>query len=120
MAGTSPARTMRQECSLPPHALDHLLDMGDRRLRLDAVTEIEDEAPLSKIRKRDVDRAVECRAARDQHQRIEIALHGDLALHALADEGGLGGPVDADAVDAGRFDVTRQLRASAAREADDL
>src|SRR4051795_11825977 len=82
-----------------PHAPQHLLDMGDRRLRLDAVAEIEDEPPLRKVRQRVVDRAVERIAAGDEHQRIEIALHGDLALYALADEGRLRSPVDADGVD---------------------
>jgi hypothetical protein len=48
---------------LPPHALQHLLDMGDRRLRLDAVAEIEDQPPLRKIRQHVVDRAVERGAA---------------------------------------------------------
>src|SRR5437667_11362328 len=33
----------------PPHALQHLLDMGDRRLRLDAVAEIEDQPALSEV-----------------------------------------------------------------------
>ena len=79
--------------------------MGDRRLRLDTMAEIEDQAPLRKIRQHIVNRAVERIAAGDQHQRIEIALHGDFALHALADEGGLGGPVDTDGVDAGRLDI---------------
>src|SRR3954465_15922794 len=46
-----------------PHPLQHLLDMGDRRLRLDAGIEIEDEPPLREIRQRVVDRAVERRAA---------------------------------------------------------
>src|SRR3954470_13764119 len=103
-----------------PHALKQLLDMGDRRLRLDAVAEIEDEPPLRKIRQRVVDRAVERGAACDQHQRIEIALSPSLGLHALADEGRLRGPVDADSVDAGRLDEPGELRTGTARKADDL
>ena len=76
--------------------------------------------PLREVRQHVVDRAVERGAARDQRQRIEIALDGDAALHALADEGGLGGPVDADGIDAGRIDIGRQQRAGAAGKADDL
>ncbi len=96
----------RKSLSSAPHPLQHLLDMGDRCLRLDAVAEIEDEPPLRKIRQRVVDRAVERGAACDQHQRIEIALNRNLALHALADEGRLRGPVAADRVDTGRLDET--------------
>ncbi|SFV17186.1 hypothetical protein SAMN05192541_12799 [Bradyrhizobium arachidis] len=44
---------------LPPHPLDHLLDMGDRRLRLDAVAEIEDQPPLRKVRQHVVDGTIE-------------------------------------------------------------
>src|SRR5581483_6863342 len=82
-----------------PHALHHPLDMCDRRLRLDAVAEIEDQPALAVIREYIVDRAVEGGATRDQNQRIEISLHRDAVLHALPDEGGIGGPVDADGID---------------------
>lgn len=50
---------LRGQIFSPARALQHLLDMGDRRLRLDAVAEIEDEAALRKIRQHIVDRAVE-------------------------------------------------------------
>jgi len=44
------------------------------------VTEVEDQPALCVIRQHVVHRAVERgAAARDQHQRIEIALHGDAA-----------------------------------------
>ena len=60
--------------------------MGDRGFRLDAVAEIEDQPALRVIGQHIVDGAVERGAAGDQRQRIEIALHRDQALHALADQ----------------------------------
>ena len=41
-----------------PHALQHLLDMGDRRFRLDAVAEVEDQAALAEVGQHAVDGAV--------------------------------------------------------------
>ncbi len=64
--------------------------------------------PLREIRQHVVDRAVERGAAGDQRQRIEIALHGDAALHALADQRRLRRPVDADGIDAGCLDIAGQ------------
>ena len=73
--------------------------MRDRGFRQDAVTEIEDQPAFRVIRQHVVDRAIERGASGNQHQRIEIALHGDLVLHPLANEFRLGGPVDADGID---------------------
>ena len=53
-------------------------------------------------------------AAGDQHQRIEVALHRDAVLHAVADQGRLRRPVDADGVDAGGVVVFLPLRTRAA------
>src|SRR5262245_1471864 len=61
--------------SCPAYPREHLLDMGDRCLRQDAVTEIEDERPLGKNVEDIVDRAVERCTAGDKRQRIEVALH---------------------------------------------
>ena len=60
--------------------------MRDRGLRLDTVAEIEDQPSPGVIFQHVVDGTIKRRAARDQHQRIEIALHGDAVLHALADQ----------------------------------
>src|SRR5262249_52368142 len=103
-----------------PHAPHHLLDMGDRSFRQNAVAEVEDQPALRVVRQHIVDRAIERRAAGDQRQRIEIALDGDARLHALADEGRLGSPVDADSIDAGCLDIDWKLRRGATGEADDL
>src|SRR5690349_8442209 len=112
--------TVGRSAFMSAHARDHLLDVGDRRFRLDAVAEIEDQSALAVARQYIIYRAIECRAARDQRQRIEIALHRHLALHGLPDHRGVGSPVDADGIDAGRADIIRQLPGSAAGKADDL
>src|SRR5690242_12830394 len=77
--------TGRPSTPIRPHPLHHLLDMGDRRFRLDAMTEIEDQRALAVIRQHIVDRAIERVAAGDQRERIKIALHRGAALHAFAD-----------------------------------
>ena len=51
-----------------PHPLQHLLDMGDRGFRLDAVAEIEDQPPLGVIRQHVIDGAVERRAGSIDHR----------------------------------------------------
>ena len=60
--------------------------MRDRRFRLNAVAEIEDQPAAGEIRQHVVDGAIQRRAAGDQHQRIEIALHRDAVLHLVADQ----------------------------------
>src|SRR3954463_7255595 len=69
-----------------PDPLQHLLDMGDRGLRLDAMTEVEDQPAGGVIRQHVVYRAIERRAAGDQRQRIKVALHRNAVLHAFADQ----------------------------------
>ena len=79
-------RCIADSTAIRPHPLQHLLDMRDRGFRLNAVAEVEDQPAAGVICQHVVDRAVERRAAGDQRQRIEIALHGDAVLHALADQ----------------------------------
>ena len=88
--------------------------MRDRGFRGDAVAEVEDEPSLREVRQHVVDGAVERGTAGDQGERIEIALDGDPALHAFADQGGLRRPVDGDRIDLGCADIGRQQRAGAA------
>ncbi len=102
------------------HPFHHLLDMRDRGFRLNAVAEIEDQPAAGVIRQHIIDRSIERGTTCDQHQRIEIALYRDTALNFLADQRGLGGPIDADGIDAGRFDIGWQQRAGPARKTDDL
>src|ERR1035437_9752836 len=98
MAGTSPAMTNKNRFArhpppagegleiLPPHPLEHALDMGDRRVGQDAVAEIEDERPARKSVQHVVDFPIERAAACAQEQRIDIALHRHPALDLLAGE----------------------------------
>ena len=67
------------------HAADHLLHVCDRRFRLDAVAEIEDQSAGGIVFQHVVDSAIECRATGDQRQRIEITLQCNTILYALAD-----------------------------------
>ena len=76
--------------------------------------------PCAEILQDVVDRAIERGAAGEQRQRIEIALHGDAALHVLAHEGRLGHPVDAHRVDRHAVEIACERGAGAARKADDL
>ena len=59
------------------HPLDQPLDMLDRRVRRDAMAEIEDMRPAAHRREDRVDAVVERLAAGDEAQRIEIALQRD-------------------------------------------
>ena len=102
------------------HPFHHLLDMRDRGFRLNAVAEIEDQPAAGVIRQHIIDRSIERGATCDQHQRIEIALYRDTVLNFLSDQRRLGGPIDADGIDAGRFDIGWQQRAGPARKTDDL
>src|SRR4030081_1139064 len=74
--------------SRPANASQRLLDMRDRCFRQNAVAEVEDQRTLAVIFQDIVHRAIERRAAGEQRERIEVALHGDTALDALAHEGG--------------------------------
>src|ERR1700693_1860968 len=66
------------------HALEHVLDMSNRRVGQDAMAEIEDEWAARQRGPHVVDFAVERRAAGAQRQRIDIALHRHARLQQLA------------------------------------
>src|SRR5258708_3537489 len=87
--------------------------MCDRGFGEDGGAEVEGQPAHHVIRKHVIDRGIERRAAGNQRQGIEIALNGDAVLHALADQRRLGGPVDADGVDAGCFHIAGQQRTGA-------
>ena len=63
---------------------------------------------------------VERRAAGEQHQRIEIALHRPRRLDLLAREAAIDHPVESDRIDRDPLDIAPQRRAGAARKPDDL
>ena len=58
--------------------------MRDRRFRQNAVAEIENKRPAGEGLQHRIDAAIERRAAGEQRQRIEIALHRHAALDLLA------------------------------------
>src|SRR6218665_3832499 len=60
------------------NAPDQMLDMRDRRVGHDPMAEIEDMGTRRERRKDAVDRGVKRGAARNQRERIEIALHREL------------------------------------------
>src|SRR5690242_4999080 len=93
--------------------------MRDRRLRQDAVAEVEDERTAGKSLHHRVDLTVERGAPGQQRQRIYIALHRLERLDFIAREGEPLRPVEADGIDAGLLDVAPDLGARPAREADD-
>src|SRR3954447_925000 len=70
--------------SRTPHALEHLLDVSDWRVRQNAVAEIENKRPAAERCKNCIDAAIDRRAAGAQRQRIEIALHRPFALDRIA------------------------------------
>ena len=69
--------------SISANACQHALDMRDRRLRKDAVPQVEDERSAGKCRHHLIDRTVERFAAGHQNLGIEIALHRHARLDAL-------------------------------------
>src|ERR1044072_3705203 len=94
--------------SFAPHAREHLFYVGDRRLGQNAVAEIEDEGLVRERGEHVVDRTVERGAARQQHQRIEIALHRPAALDALARKRPVDHPVEPDGIDLDLLHIARQ------------
>ncbi len=83
--------------------------MRDRRIRQDAVAEIENKRPGRKCRQDRIDRPIERRAAGQKHQRIEIALNRAQWLNVLADKTKVGRPINADGVDGDGIEEARQV-----------
>ena len=73
--------------------------MSDRRLRQNAVTEIENMRSTSKRLAHRINRTIERIATGKQRQRIEIALHGAEFLH-LARKNPVDAPIEPNTVDA--------------------
>src|SRR5687768_4030743 len=116
----TPEQASRATGSVSPHALEHLLDMSDRRVRQDAVAEVENERPAGERGKNRIDTAVERRASGSQRQRIEIALHRTAALDFIAREIKIDHPIKAHSIDFNVLDVAFQVASGAARKTDDL
>src|SRR5690606_33914850 len=88
-----------RSCPASADSSDHLLDMRNRGIRRDAVAEIENKRSRRKCLEHRVDRGIERLPAGDQHQRIEVALHGDAALDALARKVLVDHPVKPDRIE---------------------
>src|SRR3954452_3362854 len=102
------------------HPLQHLIDVRDRRFRLDAVPEVEYEPALAEVRQHVIDRLIESGAACDQRKRVQISLHRDPVLYVVADQRRFGCPIDADRIDASRFHISGQQRPGPPWKPDDL
>src|SRR5215471_11325410 len=111
---------MRRSILCPAHARKHLLHMCDRRLRQDAVSEIEDEGPLGKHLKYVLHRAIERSAADEQRQRVEISLHRHAPLDLITRKNGIDRPIETDRIDRDVFDVAQERSADATRKSDHL
>src|SRR6266566_6356840 len=104
----------------PTHARKHLLHMCDRRLRQDAVSEIEDEGPLGKRLQYVIDRAVERAAAGEQHQRVEVSLHRHATLDLVTRKSEIDRPIEADGIDRNIFHVAQERSTDTTRKSDYL
>src|SRR5215813_4776013 len=104
----------------PAYACQHLLHMCDRRLRQDAVSEIEDEGPLGKCLEYVVHRAIERSSADEQRQRIEVSLHRHAPLDLITGKNRINRPIKADCIDRDVFDVAQESGTDATRKSDHL
>src|SRR3977135_2483021 len=77
---------LSRQASCSAHTGEHLLNMGNRGLRHDAMPEVEDEWPGRKRLEYSVDRPVERDTAGDQHQWIEVTLHRQAGLELVSGE----------------------------------
>src|SRR5512133_109768 len=79
------------------HPRKHPLDVGDGSLRQDSVPQIENKWSLGKGLERQINGAVECSTADEQHEGVEISLHRQTRLE-LAGEDRIDSPVKTDGV----------------------
>src|SRR5579872_3770340 len=93
--------------------------MRDRRLRQNAVAEIEDERAVRQRFEDRVDRAIKRRATDHERERVEIALHRAHPLNMIARKAELDHPIEPDRIDGDGFEITPELARRAARKADD-
>ncbi len=84
------------------------------------MAKIENEWLLSERFEDSIDSCIERRTAREQNQRIQIALHGAFRLNVLTCEIELNHPVKTNCIDGNRVEIIAQLSRSAARKPNDL
>src|SRR5262245_52111879 len=88
------------------HSLDEFLDMARRSRRHDPMPEVEDmPCRVAEVREGALGLALHRVRVREQHQRVEIALQGDLPADARARLPEAHGPVDPDRIAAARRDL---------------
>src|SRR3546814_19965077 len=95
-----------------------MLDMGDRRIGDDAMAEIEDMGARRKSRKDAVDRRIERLAARDERQRVEIALHRQMIGQGRIGPDGVDRFVQSAGIDPGPTTIGGEFTAPPFRKAD--
>ena len=89
----------------PAHSLEHALDIRNRSFRQNAMTEIKNQWALAKLLHDIVHLAVERCAARQQGQRIDIALHRHARLQSVASNRALESPINTYRADSGHLHV---------------
>src|SRR5580658_6096587 len=94
--------------------------MGDRGLRQDAVSQVEDKRSIAEVLQNRIGLAVKRSTARQQRQRIEISLYRPATLDLVASKAAIDHPVQPYRIDIHAFHISPQQRAGAARESDDL
>ena len=114
------ARLMNRRLLLTPHPPYHLLHMRDRRLRQNAVAEVENKRTAGERFENRVNAAVESSAAGTQRQRIEITLHRAANLDRIARKAKIDHPIQTNSIDLDVLDIAFQVAAGAARKPDDL
>src|SRR3546814_1260679 len=95
-----------------------MLDMGDRGVGHDAMAEVEDMGTIGERRKDAVDRRIERAAARDERERVEIALDRKMRRQGRVGPYRIDRLVDPDRIHPGLIGIGAQLAAGALRKAD--
>src|SRR3712207_8960972 len=97
-AMTCSALSHRYSMSGPPHPGDELRHVVDRRLRQDAVAEVEDVRPALNTGQDMVDALRQRIAAGDQRQRVEVPLRGYGGRKPGEHLGRVEGPVEGEGI----------------------
>src|SRR5437764_2204451 len=95
-------------CTARAHALEHPLDVCNRRLWQNPVPKIENERTASKGLQHVINASFESLTPGQEHQGVEIALHRHAALHLLARKSSIDRPIEPDRVDRNLLHVARQ------------
>ncbi len=94
--------------------------MGNRRVRQDAVAEIEDERPRRERLEDGIDRTIQRRASDQQRKRIEITLDWPSGLNTIAGELKIDRPVQTHRIDRDRLEIRFETGAGPAWKTDNF